>query len=501
MLDKLKSLVFGFDEYEKAKIDERFLQINVIINDLEIREIKDFEILETVIFKIKELLRVKSSNLNAIIKNPKKKLNKKQVFTIVEELDKIKYNFLKKAFLAIENEKDKYQEKSSFNEEFKIKEKENNYINTQKVEEEILDKLEVYKNENFMLSVSNGKIPYLFFNFYNDVDYVLVKNLTSIFFEIHGMAGTNVIVEGNSALIIPRNENDNLFSMPRVDVNVDEIYNLLSQNMNKQSSTQNTATKQKEFIEIGDESIKRVNTSHKEDDSLDALLNGVEKKDFSVMHHSNQKDDEIKFEKSDSIEIQKNNSKKVEPEIEIEREIKEKEIKVEEKQIEEVEQPIHKSINGIEIFRDQNIICYLNKYSKVSGELVIENVAGLKLKDLEDAKLTYMFMFAKALGGVLFEVKEAHGTNIVSDFEDSCIRIVPRYQDDNVGLNWNLTQVEDSALEKVKHLLLSSMNSALENSKKSQEEKVQEKQIESQEDNSRVKEKAKHILQSLRRIP
>jgi len=502
MLDKLKSLVFGFDEYEKAKIDERFLQILVILNNLEIREIKDFEILETVIFKIKELLRVKSSNLNTIIKNPKKKLTKKKVLEIVEKLDEIKYDFLKKAFLAIQSEKEKEdvdnKSKTNFN---KQENKQNDFEVKQnlKVEDKILDKLEVYKNESFILSICNGKIPYLFLNFYDNVDYVLVKNLTSLFFEVYGMAGTNIIIEDNSVLIVPRYQNDNLFSLPSAQVNIDEVYSML----NKNSENKDVKVKQKDFIEIDENNVKRVNTSQKEDDSLDALLGGVEKKDFTVTHNSNQKDNEIRFEKSDSIEIEKDKKKEIEIEVKNnQQQVMEKvEEKIEAVPVQEKQSNIIKEVDGVEIFRDENIVCYLNKYSKVSGELVIQNVEGIRLKDLEEPKLTYMFMFAKALGAVLFEVKQAHGTNIVSDFEDSCIRVVPRYQDDNVGLNWDLTQADENSLEEVKHLLLSSMSSALNKDSVKTEKKVEKKVVENQEDNSRVKEKAQHILQSLRRIP
>ena len=161
---------------------------------------------------------------------------------------------------------------------------------------------------------------------------------------------------------------------------------------------------------------------------------------------------------------------------------------------EEVQQ---KTVDGVEIFRDQNIICYLSKHSKVSGELIIENVDTIKLKDTPEPKLTYMFMFAKALGAVLFETKEAHGTNIIANFDDEFMKIVPRYQDDNIGLSWDLEPADNTELEKIQSLLLSSMSSALNKEKSTPEPKEDNKD----ENNSRVKEKAQHILQSLRRIP
>ena len=104
MFNKLKELVFGLGEFEKTKIDVRYELINNYISSLRLNEIFDFEILEDCISKIKDQLRVKSSNLNKIIADPSKSLKKRDVNEVLEKMSKVKYDFLERAFSLIKRE-------------------------------------------------------------------------------------------------------------------------------------------------------------------------------------------------------------------------------------------------------------------------------------------------------------------------------------------------------------------------------------------------------------
>ena len=97
MISKLQELVFGLNSYEKVKIEDRYLKIEELIPELVITNIEEFEVLENCIFKIKEQIRIKSSNLNTIIKKTNK-LTKKKVNSIIEKLEKLKYKVINFAF-------------------------------------------------------------------------------------------------------------------------------------------------------------------------------------------------------------------------------------------------------------------------------------------------------------------------------------------------------------------------------------------------------------------
>ena len=109
MITKLQSLIFGLGEYKKVKIEERYNEVKEILLDISIDSALEFEILESCIFKIKEQLRIKSSNLNTIItKNTKysKKnssgfrhlLTKKKIQEILDTLQELKHAIITFAF-------------------------------------------------------------------------------------------------------------------------------------------------------------------------------------------------------------------------------------------------------------------------------------------------------------------------------------------------------------------------------------------------------------------
>jgi hypothetical protein len=78
MSEHLKNLVFGLGGYEKVKIDSRFEEIITILPSIQIKELTDFETIEKCIYKLKEHLRIKSSNVNRLIRDSSSTLTKKK---------------------------------------------------------------------------------------------------------------------------------------------------------------------------------------------------------------------------------------------------------------------------------------------------------------------------------------------------------------------------------------------------------------------------------------
>ena len=101
MISTLEELVFGLNSYEKVKIEDRYEEIHSILLDshsyIIISTIEEFDTLEQCLFKIQDQLRVKSSNLNSIIKKPNS-LTKKKIETIITLLKSKREEILQFAF-------------------------------------------------------------------------------------------------------------------------------------------------------------------------------------------------------------------------------------------------------------------------------------------------------------------------------------------------------------------------------------------------------------------
>ena len=96
MITLIEELVFGLNSYDKVKIEDRYEKIHSILllkptqihsqtSNLKISSIEEFDSLEQCLFKIQDQLRVKSSNLNAIIRKPNS-LTKKKIEGIIRLL-------------------------------------------------------------------------------------------------------------------------------------------------------------------------------------------------------------------------------------------------------------------------------------------------------------------------------------------------------------------------------------------------------------------------------
>lgn len=242
MLQKLKDLIYGSLEYEKVKFELRFLEAQDVVKTLTVDSLIDFEILESVIFKIEELLRLKSSTLNQVIKNPAKPIRKKHVLDFLDALYVLKSDFLKKTLKT-----EKIEVKSAV------------------IEEPV--KASIQLSDNVYLS--NGKVPYILVTNLPDSALVLLKKLSTIAIEVFSCEGLSVIVEKNSALIIPRSLNDELIVIPKnkPQVPLSELKKLLTPE----------SKKSEEFVEVKEPMNTLVSRKdgRKKDTGLDELLEKV----------------------------------------------------------------------------------------------------------------------------------------------------------------------------------------------------------------------------------
>jgi len=544
MLYSLKELVFGLNEFEKAKIDDRINQAFLLVPKLKLERLEDFEILEENIYKLKEQLRIKSSNLNRVIK-ASKLISKKQVLNFIKDLENIRYEFLKQVFSQIEpsktienkinnnlNDNSKQlqnleQEKSEKPKEEKkeqqeqIKEQPENQNKNKELKQE--EKIQTQKENKFTLSenkkytiiLNNGKIPYLTIKYKERFELQTLKQISSLFFEIYQMHGTNIIIENNIALIIPRFQSDNLIELPKIQSNLEEIYSKL---------TQKTKPQQKEQIK---EKPEKQNKNERTEDNYLEINNNFKKPDFQTKKHQEDSLDalllkhEEKHTPKDEIKPTKaeNNSEIIkEPKTEqIKLERKEKETKTPEIEIlkdetkSEQEQPQTQNSKQIqqhqfEIYRDENIVAYFKPNSKILGQLNLTTPTGENISQLPENSLSYLTMFSKIFASVLFETIGCHGTNIMWNFKENTLEIIPRFQDDKLPLQWELKQADPKFLKSIKDKLHTTILIEQEKNKPKTDQIVEEKPksaIEENENDSQEEkeQKAKHLLDSLRRIP
>ena len=297
MFEKLKSLIFGLGEFEKSKIEVRFLLAKEISLSLKIKKLEEFEILESCIYKIRELLRLKSSNLNKAISDSSRNIKKREVIELLEILDSVKNSYLK------ETESFRASELQSFKASGIKKENGDNGLGTrenkkeegkkQGGEEEFAKNIEIISKPEYEIMLGIEKIPYVLINFKSKLDFGLLKKVMVIFFEVYMPQGTNIIIEGTSVLILPRFAEDNLISFPTLNVDIENVYDVLQKN--KLSLDKNMSLNQGEVLKDLKEK-KKVNPEDiyvelkkkpekkslkQKEESLDNLLEALNKKTYN----------------------------------------------------------------------------------------------------------------------------------------------------------------------------------------------------------------------------
>lgn len=606
MLDKLRDLIFGLNEYEKVRIDYRFDEAKAFVIDHEIKSVQDFLLFEEINYKIKDMLRLRSSNLNKVIKDPSKNYKKADVLELLAILEKKRDDYLLKRDIKdlntsnskFDDSKGNSNKKANLEKKSEVKEESIVNENSKKdnLKEEAVsesfddnskndDHLEIFRNDDYIIYVENGKTFYLHVKLLRtDINTLsFVKELASGVFEIFSAHGTNIILEGEDILIIPRFNGDSLFELPRSDgAGLEEIYEKLSkqiakvskafQEMNDENST--GSDKIVSDDSNGDDKYVSENEVHKKEtystkkkaeDSLDALLEhdlqekpyfgekvnplkdnddvefvrgediSVEKKeeekergeDVIVEENDVEKDVEKHLEDykkeelaSNNVDFKENNESKNLPEdfktyMEDKDESKDKSFENSEELENLKRNNSEKNVGNLaklnhipesEIYRDEKIVVYVENDSEVKGEVVIRPLEDKRILDMEDNDLTYMSLFSKVFASSLFEVMESHGTNVIWDYGSNCIRIIPRYQNDNLKLNWDPKTTSDEFLEQVRTKLISEMNKEISSIGGDEENGSGEEELSKMTEAKKEKiksssEKAKYILDYLNKIP
>ena len=529
MFEKLKDLVFGFGEFEKTNLEIRFEMIFALLPSLDIKTLRDFEILEETLYKLREQLRIKSSNLNRVARDSTKKLSRKDVLSLISSLDSLKYNFLRKAFSIISsnysNEKvdsnisgdSKILEEPSIEKLPEVVENKNNESENLEISEktdkiEKISNLNIFSNDEYDIWLENGKIPYLLLNFKEEISYQILKNLSSIFFETYKPEGTNIIIEGKKALIVPRFRDDKLFNLNTISYEMEEAYQKIlskikqtsNSSINEKSSNIHNVEKPEEkkesdqsYLDIDSvkgNNIKKQSLKEKED-SLDDLLKSIDekKKGSNVTHTEKEEESKINIEESpkdERIILEKN------------KEIKEPEILIEKKTMDD--------LNFI-IYSDDKIIAKMAKDSRILGEILIEPSNSKNISEVSELDLSYMLIFSKAFGSALFDIMDLAGTNIIYDFNRPAIRIVPRFEKDSVKFNIPSESASNEFLEEVRQKAISAMgvhlknldantNNINENLKDDIKPNIKDEETVNNQSED-LKLKAKYLLDSIRKIP
>ena len=377
-------------------------------------------------------------------------------------------------------------------------------------------------------------------------DLSVLSLISQILFDVVKADGTNIVENflERKVLIIPRYLDDNLLVIEKNKFKFDEkllndlreeiscILNLHHTHENKnievedvdvKSIPSNEVLKEEKNQELGLDKIdydieidklKKEKKMSKEDliyehnDELDNLISTigefddlVEKKEENKIeenkpsskleiNHPNKKvdlnefnsynQDDIKIEKfEDDLDLE--NSKI------LEEDKKEEEInKIIEPVLEEKAES--KKLEENIIYEDDKIFCYINKKSKVLGEIVLK-LKNLKIfEEADPSDLTYLFLFSKILSSTLFDVLKPEGTNIIYNYKDNKIRIIPRVSSDELNINWNSKLEEVSVLDNVKNLILEAFEKYKDLENKKIDEKIEKKEILNDTENPKKEE-------------
>lgn len=500
MFEKLKCLIFGLGEFEKSKIELRFELAREISLKIKIESILDFEIIESCIYKIRDLLRVKSSNLNKAINDSSRNIKKREVIELLEILDKLKTEYLQRNGDKIELDTKKY--KDTKNEIQTDKTIENKEKKTK--DEELPENIEILSKAEYSIILGIEKIPYILIKFETEINFSVLKNVMLIFFEEYKPHGSNIIIEDKSILVIPRMNEDNIISLPSLEVDNENIYNIIKKNQLTQNKLDSNLNNTKEFVPIENYSEVRKKSEKKslkqKEESLDNLLEAINQKtskskeirdaefetregrqnieskkeknlnteivgsnivNSSDRNEINTLNTSIKNKKNEADEIKLIPGDSIEFEKKSEIELLKEQIIIETKNVKNKEvNRISDNVNSsLVIYEDDKIKAYVENNSRSCGEIIISMNSGQKISNLNESDLSYLIIFSKVFSQVLFNEVNAHGSNMIFDYSSNKIRIISRdSKDDLTNLSWQLKESSDDFLEQVKNKLFSEMS-------------------------------------------
>ncbi|MFP4402456.1 MAG: hypothetical protein ACLFPL_04460 [Candidatus Nanoarchaeia archaeon] len=554
MISQLEELVYGAHNFEKVKLEERYLQISVLVEHIYPQNIKEFEIMEKCLYKIKEQLRVKSSNLNTIIKK-NNKLSLSTVQHIISVLESRRFEILQLAFSKnpkspkhssilntnsninqIEDESEdstvlsqytteqqSHNSSSKINNNFgEVNHNLQNKISTNEISTN--NKLNNYnenKNiteEDFSLSTigqvcintksfenlfsRTKKILTLLF----DTQYYVATMLyiPSIFTNTSPaqMIGISQHSQINNPLLMSRN--------PQFAKEINAIHNaIISHKQQSSHASINNQTikeeKSKEDYVVLERAVPQMQTLREDEDTLESLIQSNPSTHTQYFNAKNfQYDDQtITLTTGNDIEFEK------------------KEVAKEEKaNIEDNIQPYsdttnnssskEEAVQGIlpknALYSDENVEVSLTSNPNQMGQMELTLKDTPSLSQASQSVLIHSILSAKIFLETIFQTFDAQGTMLVESLNSSKIHLLPRYSDDTIFL-FNGQSKSDEVLTQIQQKIHARMMQELkseQNNKQSQtiykEETVETNNSSSSSQNSTKDKRARYLLSSLRRL-
>ena len=125
---------------------------------------------------------------------------------------------------------------------------------------------------------------------------------------------------------------------------------------------------------------------------------------------------------------------------------------------------------------------------------------------LNESELTYLVLFSKIFSSLVLEVTQCQGTNLLWNFSKTEIKIIPRFENDSVKFTWESKESSNEFLKQIQAKLLETLNEELKKVSKNDknqsgnESSSEQKNQEKNSPKNLKKQKAKYLIESLKRI-
>ena len=162
------------------------------------------------------------------------------------------------------------------------------------------------------------------------------------------------------------------------------------------------------------------------------------------------------------------------------------------------------------ITQDEDIMVLVPRKAIVPGQIIIAPIQDIVvLEQVPDALLQKMMQIANKMSSLLFETLKCHGTNILiqngvaaGQINKFSINIIPRFENDNVVLEWEPKQVKPEQLDSaIANINLVDKKEDEAKFIQQQKTKVETKKVETITDKTEVKDKENYLIKSLNRLP
>jgi len=162
------------------------------------------------------------------------------------------------------------------------------------------------------------------------------------------------------------------------------------------------------------------------------------------------------------------------------------------------------------ITQDEDIMVLVPRKAIVPGQIIIAPIQDIVvLEQVPDTLLQKMMQIANKMSSLLFETLKCHGTNILiqngvsaGQINKFSINIIPRFENDNVVLEWEPKQVKPEQLDSAS-MSISLVDKKEDEAKFTQQQKAkaETKKVETITDKTEVKDKENYLTKSLNRLP